>query len=99
MGSSALGGLPSDILDIEETATLALVRPAPATSAGSAALPRIRRCTFRRLTLVERKPLAVYDAECLYPDRTVPVPLGDIESARPICGSCTALGIFRPDEY
>jgi hypothetical protein len=61
-------------------------------------LSHIRRCTFRRLTLVERRPLLVYDAECLFPDRRAPVPLGDVESARRICEDCTAKGIFRPDE-
>jgi hypothetical protein len=47
---------------------------------------------------VTRKPDALYDVECLYPDRIVPIPLGDLETARPICDSCTAAHIFRPDE-
>jgi hypothetical protein len=76
---------------------LALLQPATAPLPASP-VPHIRRCTFRRLTLVERKPLAVYDAECLFPDRKVPIPLGDVASARPICDSCVAKGIFRPDE-
>jgi hypothetical protein len=76
---------------------LALLRPA-APLPMIEPLGHIRRCTFRRLTLVERRPLPVYDAECLYPDRRTPVPLGDVESARPICENCTAKGIFRPDE-
>ena len=41
---------------------------------------RIKRCTFRRLTEVEAGPERVYDVECLYPDRLVPLPLGDISS-------------------
>ena len=77
---------------------MALLRPATGPHLAPAALPHIRRCTFRRLTLVERKPVAIYDAECLFPDRKVPLPLGDVDSARPICESCTAKGIFRPDE-
>lgn len=82
----------------EVAQTLALLNPAPATLPTTPPMGHIRRCTFRRLTLVERRPIAVYDAECLYPDRKAPIPLGDVESARPICDSCTALHIFRPDE-
>ncbi len=59
---------------------------------------RLRRCTYRRLTLVRAKPEPRYDASCLYPDRAAPVPLGDLESARSICEGCQALKIFRPDE-
>ncbi len=58
----------------------------------------IRRCTYRRLVALQRKPEPLYDVECLYPDRLVPIPLGDLETARPICASCTAGHIFRPDE-
>ena len=58
----------------------------------------LRRCTYRRLIAVQRRPQAVYDVECLYPDRTISLPLGDLESARPICEACTAGHIFRPDE-
>jgi hypothetical protein len=59
---------------------------------------RIKRCTFRRLIRVELKGDRVYDVECLYPDRKLPIPLGDLESAMPICNACTAAHIFRPDE-
>jgi hypothetical protein len=59
---------------------------------------RIRRCTFRRLIRVEMKGDRVYDVECLYPDRKLPIPLGDLEAAMPICNACTASHIFRPDE-
>ena len=59
---------------------------------------RIKRCTFRRLIDVEAGDDRVYDVECLFPDRKVPVPLGDLESATPICNTCTAPQIFRPDE-
>jgi hypothetical protein len=59
---------------------------------------RIKRCTFRRMIKVDARGERVYDVECLYPDRKVAIPLGDLESATPICNACTALHIFRPDE-
>lgn len=59
---------------------------------------RIKRCTFRRMIKVDARGERVYDVECLYPDRKVALPLGDLESATPICNACTALHIFRPDE-
>ncbi len=72
--------------------TVALV-PEPLLAA-----PRIRRCTFRRVTTVDRHRELAYDVDCLFPDRTLPMPLGDMESALPICNACTAAGIFRADE-
>ena len=72
--------------------------PEPTPTSAEAAASHIRRCTFRRLIAVERRPAPVYDVECLFPDRSVPIPLGDLESARPICNSCTARPVFRPDE-
>ena len=59
----------------------------------------IRRCTFRRVSAVQsrRSGTPVYDVACMFPDRTRPLPLGDLESARPICNSCVAQGTFRPD--
>jgi hypothetical protein len=59
---------------------------------------RIKRCTFRRLIDVEVAGERIYDVECLFPDRKLPIPLGDLESATPICNACTAPHIFRPDE-
>ena len=59
---------------------------------------RIKRCTFRRLIQVDSGPDRVYDVECLLPDRRVPIPLGDLDSAAPICNACTAPHTFRPDE-
>jgi hypothetical protein len=59
---------------------------------------RIRRCTFRRMIKVEARNDRVFEVECLYPDRKVPIPLGDLDSATPICNACEALHIFRPDE-
>jgi len=60
----------------------------------------MRRCTFRRVTAVQanRSAKPIYDVACMFPDRTRPLPLGDLESAQPICNSCVALGTFRPDE-
>ena len=70
----------------------------PQTDAFHLAPHRIKRCTFRRLINVEVGSERVYDVECLYPDRKVPIPLGDLEAASPICNSCSAPHIFRPDE-
>ena len=38
----------------------------------------------------------VYDVECLYPDRKVPIPLGDLEAATPICNACVAPAHLPP---
>lgn len=62
------------------------------------AAPRIRRCTFRRVTLVEHRSERTYEVDCLYPDRALPIPLGDLDGATPICNACAAAGIFRADE-
>ena len=70
----------------------------PITDPYRLAEARIRRCTFRRLVQVESQPSRVYDVECLYPERRVPIPLGDLETATPVCNACTAAHIFRPDE-
>jgi hypothetical protein len=62
------------------------------------AAPRIRRCTFRRVTTIDRRRHRSYEVDCLFPDRALPLPLGDLEGALPICNACTAVGIFRADE-
>jgi hypothetical protein len=62
------------------------------------AAPRIRRCTFRRVTQVERHRERTFEVDCLFPDRALPIPLGDLDGATPICNACTAAGIFRADE-
>jgi hypothetical protein len=76
--------------------------PSPGPDAGTQARPlaaaRIRRCTFRRLIAVDRAGGRVYDVDCLYPDRTLPLPLGDLEAATRVCNDCTASHIFRADE-
>jgi len=59
---------------------------------------RIRRCTYRRLVSLDRARERVYGVECLFPDRRLPIPLGDLDSSLPICNACTAAHIFRPDE-
>jgi hypothetical protein len=80
---------------------MALPLPAPAATAQDAyrlAPHRIRRCTFRRLISLDLADERMYEVECLFPDRRVPVPLGDLDSATPICNACTAPHIFRADE-
>jgi len=77
---------------------LPLTEAAAKAEAYRLAPQRIRRCTFRRLIAVHAREVRVFDVECLYPDRKVPIPLGDLDSATPICNACTAAHIFRPDE-
>jgi len=79
---------------------MALPHPESAPNAETFRLAphRIRRCTFRRLISVELTDERLYDVECLYPDRRAPIPLGDLDSATPICNTCSAAHIFRPDE-
>ena len=78
---------------------MALAEPIVAPTAEAyLAAPRIKRCTFRRVTGVDRGRERTYDVDCLFPDRSLPMPLGDMEGALPICNACTAAGIFRADE-
>ena len=79
---------------------MALLRPLapPEVSPSGMAASRIRRCTYRRLIQLHVSGERVIDIECLFPDRRLPIPLGDMESATPICNDCTAAHIFRPDE-
>lgn len=70
----------------------------PEVAANTLAPSRIRRCTFRRIVKVEVNGDRVYDVECLFPDRKLSIPLGDLDSAMPICNACIAPHIFRPDE-
>jgi hypothetical protein len=83
---------PSDLMAILE-------RSVSPTSMPLAATPtHLRRCTYRRVTAIEsRRALPLYEVACLFPDYRKPLPLGDLETARPICESCTAQGVFRPD--
>ncbi len=62
------------------------------------AAARIRRCTFRRLSRIPFGSAPAYEVTCLYPDRRLPLPIGDLESSLFICDACTASHIFRPDE-
>ena len=86
---------------LPRTADLDLAPP-PVRDPGARSQPlaavRIRRCTFRRLIAVDRASGRVYDVDCLYPDRAIPLPLGDVEAATPICNACTGSHIFRADE-
>jgi hypothetical protein len=63
---------------------------------------RLRRCTFRRIDLVEVLPgrarAASYEVMCLYGGDAAGLPLGDVATAMPVCEACRATGIFRPDE-
>ena len=83
---------------------MALPLPSPTAAAPHAAdstrlAPhRIKRCNYRRLISLERPKERVYEVECLYPDRKLPIPLGDLDSSMPICNACVAPHIFRADE-
>ncbi len=70
----------------------------PERDASHLAPHRIKRCTYRRLISLDLPDERLYEVECLYPDRKVPVPLGDLDSSMPICNACTAAHIFRADE-
>jgi hypothetical protein len=63
---------------------------------------RLRRCTFRRIDRLESLPgrvvMPVYEVMCLYRGMETPMAIGDVDGARSICETCTATGIFRPDE-
>ena len=73
--------------------------PAPETVTPAG---RLRRCTFRRIdrvsALAGRPNGSTYEVMCLYGSADEPLPLGDVATARPVCDTCTASGIFRPDE-
>lgn len=72
--------------------------PSPGMRVPQPADSPLRRCTFRRVSVVARaREMPVYNVACTFPDRRKAIPLGNIEAARPICGSCTYQGIFRPD--
>jgi len=58
----------------------------------------LRRCWYRRMIHVAAARETVYAVECLYPNREASIPLGDLEMARPVCNTCRADGVFRPDE-
>ncbi len=79
---------------------MALLQPliSPEPAAAPAASVHIRRCTFRRLTRVSTGTTATYEVACLYPNRRLPLPIGDLDTALPVCDACVASHIFRPDE-
>jgi hypothetical protein len=79
---------------------MALLQPLapPEVSPSGMAAQRIKRCTYRRLIQLQVAGERATDVECLFPERRLPVPLGDLDSAMPICNACTAPHIFRPDE-
>lgn len=59
---------------------------------------RLRRCTFRRVTVTPSRSLTLYEAQCTYPDLSGRVSLGDLVAAQAACAACTLPGVFRPDE-
>jgi len=72
-------------------------RPEPVTLAVVAR--RLRRCTYRRLERCgDDGAEPDYEVTCLYPQRRLPVLVGDLESAFDVCTRCTLPGVFRPDE-
>lgn len=87
MIGSPARGRPDMIVALEQRA------PEAAPARG-----HLRRCTFRRMSAVRRGAATVYTVDCLYPDRAVPIPLGDLTAARSICDACVASHVFRPDE-
>ena len=86
--------------EVREPRNMALPRPVTPveTSPSGLAAYRIRRCAYRRLIQLEVAKERVTDVQCLYPDRRLPIPLGNLDTATPICNACTAAHIFRPDE-
>jgi hypothetical protein len=66
--------------------------------AESPASVRGRRCTYRRLGRIDGGAGIAYEVSCLYPDRRIALPLGDLDAAALVCGPCEASHIFRPDE-
>ena len=91
-----------DEVEPEPTMALPLAEPTPLhpreSEQSHLAPHRIRRCTYRRLISIDRPKERLYEVECLYPDRRVPIPLGDLDTSLPICNACTAAHIFRADE-
>jgi hypothetical protein len=87
---------------VASMATLPRVLANPAVHTHAAAsIPTtpLRRCNFRYVKVeANGRGLPVYDVACTFPDRERRIPLGDLESAHPICASCTYPGIFRADE-
>ena len=73
-------------------------QPPPEADLSRLAPHRIKRCTYRRLISLDRPHERIYEVECLYPDRKVPVPIGDLDTSTPVCNACTAAHIFRADE-
>ena len=58
---------------------------------------QIRRCSVRHVSIVPGKTSAV-EVTCLLGGTDRPLPLGNMDEARPICNACTARSIWREDE-
>jgi hypothetical protein len=77
--------------------TVALPSLRPLQDAVTPGTP-LRRCTFRYVKVTAgARTLPMYEVACTFPDREKRIPLGDLESAHPICAACTYQGIFRAD--
>lgn len=76
--------------------------PQRATDLSSAASPsdvqRTRRRTFRRLSRNSSGAEKSYEVSCLYPNRSMPLPIGDLDTSLDLCATCTAGNILRSDE-
>jgi hypothetical protein len=82
-------------VSVLEVALTGTASSSPITQA--AAATHIRRCVHRRLSAVRCGSRLAYDVDCLQAGHLVPLPLGDLDTARPICNSCEAPHVFRPD--
>ena len=69
----------------------------PTPKAYRLAAMRIRRCAHRRLVRAS-DAAGDYEVHCLHPALGVALPIGDLATATDVCNTCTAEGIFRPDE-
>jgi hypothetical protein len=78
---------------------MALPQPIATTTpeAYRLAAARIRRCAHRRLVCASEAK-GDYEVHCLHPALGVALPIGDMTAATDVCNTCTAEGIFRPDE-
>lgn len=59
---------------------------------------RIRRCSVRHLSILPGDDGPRVQVDCLLGGTDHPLPLGNMDEARPICNACTATTIWRADE-
>jgi hypothetical protein len=58
---------------------------------------QIRRCSVRHVSIVP-DTTSMVEVTCLLGGIDRPLPLGNMDEARPICNACTARSIWREDE-